>query len=283
MNTMHKRLLVLLLVCALTLGVIPALTLPIFAVDTQKNVYQAAHAESVALDGNLDEAFLTNGKMSEEVPFGVLWNRDTLYLAVEPREGDSSLEITLGEKKLTVTKSGVTGVEGAKSAWGKVIEVSIPNTVTEYGQSTALALSMGGASWAGQVTYTSVVRVMNAQAEGLDVWKVNNKTIWGGSDEDILSNGYHFDNYTAQGEPVNPCDYLEIPNKIGRYNSKNYEIGGNDMEFKDEKSISKWAKDAVRKVSDAGIMIGDDLGNFNPKKNITREEVAVIIAKLLEK
>ena len=93
----------------------------------------------------------------------------------------------------------------------------------------------------------------------------------------------HFQINNANGEAINPCEYLGIPNKIGRYSSKDYEIGGEDMEFKDEKFISKWAKDAVKKVSDAGIMLGDDLGNFNPKSNITREEAAVIISRILDK
>ncbi len=93
----------------------------------------------------------------------------------------------------------------------------------------------------------------------------------------------HFQINNVNGDAINPCDYLGIPNKIGKYNSKDYQIGGDNMKFNDEKDISAWAKDAVKKVSDAGIMVGDDLGNFNPKNNITREQVAVIIAKLLEK
>lgn len=89
----------------------------------------------------------------------------------------------------------------------------------------------------------------------------------------------HFQINNEKGEPQNPCNYLGVPNKVGKYNSKDFE----KTVFKDEKDISKWAKDAVKKVSDAGIMNGDTLGNFNPKKNITREEVAVIVAKLIDK
>lgn len=93
----------------------------------------------------------------------------------------------------------------------------------------------------------------------------------------------HFQINNANGQAINPCEYLRIPNKTGKYNSKDYEIGGDNMYFKDEKNISAWARDEVKKVFDAEIMLGDEKGNFNPKKNITREEVAVIIAKLLEK
>ena len=92
----------------------------------------------------------------------------------------------------------------------------------------------------------------------------------------------HFQINNANGEAVNPCGYLGIPNKTGKYNSKNYEIGVDKMKFKDESNISEWAKDAVQKVSEAGVMLGDNLGYFNPKSNITREEAAVIIAKILK-
>ena len=57
----------------------------------------------------------------------------------------------------------------------------------------------------------------------------------------------------------------------------------NKTKFKDEAKMSKWAIDSIKKVSDAGIMNGDTDGNFRPKDNLTREEAAVIVAKLLDK
>ena len=52
--------------------------------------------------------------------------------------------------------------------------------------------------------------------------------------------------------------------------------------FKDESKMSSWAVDSIKKVSDAGIMNGDTNGNFNPKSYLTREEAAVIVAKLMK-
>lgn len=52
--------------------------------------------------------------------------------------------------------------------------------------------------------------------------------------------------------------------------------------FNDEAKISSWAIDSVKKVADAGIMVGDDVGNFNPKASITREEFAVAIARAMK-
>lgn len=53
--------------------------------------------------------------------------------------------------------------------------------------------------------------------------------------------------------------------------------------YKDDAKISKWAKNAVYNVKKEGIMVGDADGSFRPKDNLTREEAAVIVAKLLER
>lgn len=49
--------------------------------------------------------------------------------------------------------------------------------------------------------------------------------------------------------------------------------------FNDEAKIPSWASDAVKKVSAAGIMVGDDKGNFRPNDPVTRAELAVAIAR----
>ena len=53
--------------------------------------------------------------------------------------------------------------------------------------------------------------------------------------------------------------------------------------IKDFDNVADWAKESVLNVYDAGIMIGDDQGNFNPKAPITRQEVAVIVDRLIQK
>lgn len=44
-----------------------------------------------------------------------------------------------------------------------------------------------------------------------------------------------------------------------------------------------WYASAVSDVSDIGIMVGDDLGNFNPDKPVTRAEMAIIVCRVLER
>ncbi|WP_318241664.1 S-layer homology domain-containing protein [Sporosarcina quadrami] len=67
--------------------------------------------------------------------------------------------------------------------------------------------------------------------------------------------------------------------------AKNPEIVQDDKskkDFKDDKRISGYAKNAVAKVSAAGLMNGLADGTFQPKRTITRGETAVILWRLLE-
>ena len=50
--------------------------------------------------------------------------------------------------------------------------------------------------------------------------------------------------------------------------------------FPDVSSSADYAE-AVEYVSDIGLMVGDDQGNFNPNKTVTRAEMATIICRML--
>ena len=119
--------------------------------------------------------------------------------------------------------------------------------------------------------------------------KVNRKTKIGIMGTTGNSSGIHLHyQINRNGQPINPCDHLGIPNQKGTYNSANYTIivaskEEEDMTFKDGANIAAWAKGAVDRVSDAGIMLGDKDEMFRPKANLTREEAAVMIDRLLEK
>lgn len=53
------------------------------------------------------------------------------------------------------------------------------------------------------------------------------------------------------------------------------------MSFPDVDDYLDYAA-AVDYVSDLGIMVGDNLGNFNPYKTVTRAEMATIICRMLD-
>ena len=118
--------------------------------------------------------------------------------------------------------------------------------------------------------------------------KVNRSTVIGTMGTSGNSTGLHLHYQLQQGSTViDPTPYLGIQNQKGSYNSANYQIGGsseevNDMYFNDTETVSDWAKEAVDKVSNAGIMVGDENGNFNPHAQITREEMAVVLQRALK-
>lgn len=60
--------------------------------------------------------------------------------------------------------------------------------------------------------------------------------------------------------------------------SKDSEFGGVKM-TKDYEG--HWAKESIEAVKEAGIMVGDSEGNFHPDRQVTRAELAVVVAKAL--
>ena len=52
--------------------------------------------------------------------------------------------------------------------------------------------------------------------------------------------------------------------------------------FNDMDKIDNWALESVKKLYKLGIIKGDETGNYNPDKAITRQEVAVIIDRVLQ-
>lgn len=111
--------------------------------------------------------------------------------------------------------------------------------------------------------------------------KVTRNTIIGTMGATGNVSGLHLHYQLQNGSTViDPTPYLGIPNKIGSYNSDNYIIKKTTAKvFKDSAKIASWAKKDVDKVSAAGIMLGDDNGNFNPTNSVTRAEMATILCR----
>jgi hypothetical protein len=53
--------------------------------------------------------------------------------------------------------------------------------------------------------------------------------------------------------------------------------------YNDKDKIAKWALPSVEEAKKLGLMVGDDKGNFNPKENVTREQLAVALVNLYKK
>ena len=59
--------------------------------------------------------------------------------------------------------------------------------------------------------------------------------------------------------------------------------GYKSIEFKDGDSVSDYAAEAVRELSAAGIITGDESGFFRPKATATRAEAAVMIYRIINR
>lgn len=65
-------------------------------------------------------------------------------------------------------------------------------------------------------------------------------------------------------------------------NALNWQEPGTDLTFTDKAEIGTWAKQAVSQAVQAGIISGYENGSFRPNANITRAEMATMIAKALK-
>ena len=65
-------------------------------------------------------------------------------------------------------------------------------------------------------------------------------------------------------------------------NNSGYEFTGDGKVFADENEISEYAKEAISKLSQSGIINGVDENRFAPKNPATRAQAAVIIYRCIE-
>lgn len=87
----------------------------------------------------------------------------------------------------------------------------------------------------------------------------------------------HYELHDKDDKVIDPATFLGVPNKAGTYNSADF------GQYVDEDEISTWARPAVSEVTGAGLMLGDDQGRFRPRDPVTRQELAVVLDRLLEK
>lgn len=107
----------------------------------------------------------------------------------------------------------------------------------------------------------------------------------------------HFE-VRKNGQTLNPCQFLEIPNEGGIY--KNIEPKKEEEEEMTQEQFNKmlkqafidlakeqptsgWGADAIAWGLKNGIIKGDNKGNTMPKKPMNREEVLTVLKRLYEK
>lgn len=61
------------------------------------------------------------------------------------------------------------------------------------------------------------------------------------------------------------------------------EVNNQSLIYRDFSLVSPYAQEAVTKLKELGIMVGDNTGHFWPKQNITREDFASVVYRLIQK
>ncbi|MBR6793329.1 MAG: peptidoglycan DD-metalloendopeptidase family protein [Clostridia bacterium] len=116
--------------------------------------------------------------------------------------------------------------------------------------------------------------------------KVTRDTVIGTMGDTGNVTGVHLHYQLQIGDTVvDPCAYLGIPNKIGSYSSKDFQIEEvKIVPFKDYDEVPKWAKDEkiVEKAVELGIVKGDNNGNLCPNDTPTKIEVLAMIVRALK-
>ena len=70
------------------------------------------------------------------------------------------------------------------------------------------------------------------------------------------------------------CAFLSRFNKVNKLNNKVENI---NIDFKDEKDISSWAKDSVKEMVKLGLIKGMEDGRFASKEKLTRAQIAQVV------
>lgn len=176
------------------------------------------------------------------------------------KNGHRGIDLVAGDRRIFATCNGTVRKVGYDEAgWGQFVSIDEPNGrrhIFCHLQKNSVSVKKGDA-----VDRLTVLGMMGATGN---------------------VSGVHLHYQLQQGDAViDPTLHLGIPNKKGRYHSKDYPLEEvNSMCFKDRKQIPQWAQKAVEAVAEEGLMIGDADGNFRPNDPVTRAEMAVILSRL---
>lgn len=104
-------------------------------------------------------------------------------------------------------------------------------------------------------------------------WAVQNGIVYGLNEKEFAPNAP----VTRQQMCVMMDRFLDYRAKK---DNKTFKTTNQAKTFLDADSIGAFAKEAVKQCQMLGLMNGDKEGNFNPKNNATRAEVAVVVQRL---
>ncbi|MGO1581033.1 MAG: Rib/alpha-like domain-containing protein [Peptoniphilaceae bacterium] len=111
----------------------------------------------------------------------------------------------------------------------------------------------------------------NSEESGYINWAIKNNII----------DGYEDGSFRSQNN-ITREEIAKILNQYVINLKKNYPLT-KEIYFKDEEDISNWAKKDVKEATKRGLLKGRANGDYDPKANLSRAEVAQIIKNILDK
>lgn len=103
----------------------------------------------------------------------------------------------------------------------------------------------------------------------------------------------HYQINTLDNTAVDPSFWTHLPNEVGVYNASDYAVDAQGKLLAapqptepqpvtpttGDSAPDAWAKDAVDKAIAAGVLVGDDKGDLKLHSPVTRQELAVMLAR----
>ena len=74
----------------------------------------------------------------------------------------------------------------------------------------------------------------------------------------------------------------QLATMIGRMLPESTTTTLSPVDYKDAKKVSAWATQGVQKVNTLGLMSGYPDQTFRPNQEVTREEMAAVLSKLVD-
>lgn len=136
------------------------------------------------------------------------------------------------------------------------------------GMLVSVLYRLDGANDQTQSTFTDVAE--NAWYSNAVGWAHSNQLVSGVSETEFAPNTP----ITREQAAVMLARYLKY---------KGVSLENSNAVFADDTKISAYAKESVGAMQKAGLLSGDDAGNFNPKAEITRAEISSIFMRLCQK
>lgn len=155
-----KKVLSFSLACIILFGMMPPVTSNASDMVTFENTGNYAQAafteESITVNAQItEEGWTYSTRIGASAVFGVLWNADTLYLAVND-ENASAVSLTLNGISITTANASIATASDSKTTEYAIPLSLLGVTVTDYNAQIKAVVMAGSSVWNGTIVLSSV-------------------------------------------------------------------------------------------------------------------------------